>query len=275
MYVYDSPEVIAVCLNCKRANCNGACDALRKVLSVDRETNQRTGDCYQQRTRRASKYLYNGELKTVAQWADTLGISRNALYAHLRNGESMASIINRFSGFKNRSAAPCITLEQEDETRRRLDAMRGDREFFDKMPGCRDSSAGMVASYGKVQSASTNRISSIVEDMAIAEANMPDEMLMRREWLRCAEHVLCGYMNQKEQKAGLTAFLMDKKVFCGWTVRRIQEVWESDRGYRPSHNCIYYRYSKIVHDVAVEALARGLFDTGGTSVFQSTLPVRE
>ena len=93
----QEPEVVAVCANCTREDCDGVCDdyrnAARKCLGLPplRRLNYR------------AKYEFDGESHTLREWSEISGIHCNVLYRRLNSGMTIGEALSRPVRVKNRA----------------------------------------------------------------------------------------------------------------------------------------------------------------------------
>lgn len=82
--IIDPPEAVRMCLNCRRAECPGKCDA---VIEARRARQPRF------KGRTPERYTVNGQTHTAAEWAEIIGVKEDTLRRHMKNGMSMAEAI--------------------------------------------------------------------------------------------------------------------------------------------------------------------------------------
>lgn len=82
--ITDPPEVVRMCLNCRRAECPGKCDAVIEARRM--RSSNRTGKA-------PARYTVNGQTHTAAEWAEIIGVSEYALRLRMKKGMSMAEAI--------------------------------------------------------------------------------------------------------------------------------------------------------------------------------------
>ena len=78
--VKDTPEMIALCTNCKRPRCSGMCEEYkraRRAVSAD------------SRGRRPKLHESDGERLTIAEWAARIGVSRQLIEGRLKKGKTI------------------------------------------------------------------------------------------------------------------------------------------------------------------------------------------
>lgn len=75
----DTPERIAMCLNCTRRDCIGVCDAIRGP--------RKAGDHHGVKAR---LYPMDGEYLSIRAWAARFGVKYEALRWHIRRGKTIA-----------------------------------------------------------------------------------------------------------------------------------------------------------------------------------------
>ena len=83
-YTMDPPDAIALCLNCRRSDCPGGCDALDETRRARRTKYKGKAPTY---------HRANGQTHTVKEWARITGISADILHARMRGGMTMAEAI--------------------------------------------------------------------------------------------------------------------------------------------------------------------------------------
>lgn len=69
----DSPEIMEICLNCKRINCPGECNKIREAKKGDKSRS------------RGAKYEVDGQIKTLKEWAYSYGIPLDTLKSRMKH----------------------------------------------------------------------------------------------------------------------------------------------------------------------------------------------
>lgn len=75
----DTPERIAMCLNCQRRECTGVCDDIRGGRRAE-----------EHRGAKARLYPMGGEYLSIEAWAARFGVKYEALRHHIRKGRTIA-----------------------------------------------------------------------------------------------------------------------------------------------------------------------------------------
>lgn len=78
--VKDTPEMIALCTNCKRPRCSGMCEEYKRARRAV------SGDG---RGRRPKLHEIDGERLTIAEWAARIGVSRQLIESRLKKGKTI------------------------------------------------------------------------------------------------------------------------------------------------------------------------------------------
>lgn len=78
--VKDTPEMIALCTNCKRPRCSGTCAEYKRARRAA------SGDG---RGRRPKLHEIDGERLTIAEWAARIGVSRQLIESRLKKGKTI------------------------------------------------------------------------------------------------------------------------------------------------------------------------------------------
>ena len=200
---------------------------------------------------------WQGQTRTIAEWSDILGVSRQYLYSKLNNTESPDEIFTKAFN-KHHSERNTLFVE---EVYNRLSTMHIDYELLWATPMEKHSSLGMVTNYGKIQTAPTNRVSNVVESLAIPEAMLSDDVAERRAWIGLVLYLIQYYQNHKgrnHNNGDMKAFILEARALKGKTLKAIMEEYN----HMTFHHCSLVTYRNmlglIVNDIIDEAQHRGL-----------------
>lgn len=236
-----------LCLNCKKAECIGICDALRDDM----------GEAHGRRYART--ITWHGVTRTINEWAEVLGISRQALYRKLGESDDIGLILSLVNGTRNKNKLPYGATE---ETIIRLSTMPLDYDIYWRHIKRTDSSIGMVTQYGKITSAPTNAVSKPTETRAIPEASLSDDELTRRGWIACVLYIIDSYRHgrKKNDRALLMGDILEWRALDGMTLKKIcDRINETITLKRPMTISLAKRImNTIIEDVAAEAVRRKL-----------------
>lgn len=240
-----------ICLKCEQAECPGICDKVKDDMG---EVNYSTS---------THTITWHGVTRTVNEWAEILGLTRQALYKRLEAAESEEEALS--TALTGKEPKANISRAVIEETFVRLSTMHLDYMLYWNRMTPNDSSAGMVARYGAVRASPTNATSNPVERRALPELNMSDEALYRRAWVACVMYIIEKYRARNATKPfpgdKMRATILEWRAIDGLTIKKmcdkLDEMEICDRYYTsPMRVRRFMDY--IVHDVAEEALKRGL-----------------
>jgi len=242
----DYKPINDMCLNCTRPSCNGICDDLRASMGAVRDEGKH------------KTMTWNGCTHTVSEWADILGVSRQYLYEKLNEKVDPKDIFR--SAFIGRERMT-YSSRYAEEVYNRLSTMHLDYSLFWATPMERNASLGMVTHYGKIQSAPTNKVTNIVESLAIPEAMLSDDVVERRSWIAMILFLIQYYNSFKgkaKRNGDMKAFILEQRALQGLTLKRIAEEYNKKMVY--SFTLVIYRrlMNEIVDDIIQEGLRRGL-----------------
>ncbi len=79
-----NPELVALCLNCRKADCKGSCAAFRALADV-----QRDGAPPSRYGRHGKKYPHDVAWHTLPEWAEMLDVHLETLRKRVARGESV------------------------------------------------------------------------------------------------------------------------------------------------------------------------------------------
>jgi hypothetical protein len=208
---------------------------------------------------------WHGVTHTVSEWAEIFGIPRATLYRRL-NGIENADVLDEMldatiAQKKNTRHFPPGVIQ---ETYVRLSKMHFDYMVFYNQLAAMDGSAGFVARYGSIRSAPTNAISKPTEQRAMPELALSEDALYRRSWVSLVLYMIELYkaMDSEGSVAGqIKAQVLQWKALDGYTHEKIAALMNVEMFDKNEITVSRVRkyMQRIVEDVALEAMKRGLF----------------
>lgn len=236
-----------LCLNCKKAECFGVCDALRDDM----------GEAHGRRYART--ITWHGVTRTINEWAEVLGISRQALYRKLGESDDIGMMLSLISSTKTKGRLPHGATE---ETIIRLSTMPLDYDIYWRHIQRTDGSIGMVSRYGTITSAPTNAVSKPTESRAMPEISMTDDELTRRGWIACVLYIIDSYRHggKKNDRVSMMGDILEWRALDGMTLKKIcDRINETFQPRKPlTINTAKRIMNTIIEDVAAEAVRRKL-----------------
>ena len=241
------PAVNEVCLNCTLYECPGICDRLRDAMG------KASGEI-------ATSITLNGVTRSVRQWSEILGLTRQTIYNRMKKGLPPEEVLSSDAGTRNEK----YPQEFVEEVYMRLSRMHLDYKLFWDNPRIVDDSAGMVTNYNKIMSSPTNRISSVVETRAMPELALSDYAIERREWIGVVLFLIDDLRMRdygRTSKWMTLSLVLEWRAIDGMTVRKIvDKLQELHANYGKPITIHYVRecISEIVDEIIPIAQKRGL-----------------
>ena len=236
-----------LCLNCKQPHCDGICDALIDDMGSVK------------RSRLSKTVTWRGITRSITEWAEILGISRQTLYRRLNDCDDIEETMAEITNSKAHISLPHGAIEQ---TLIQLSTMPLDYALYWKLMKTTDGSQGMIAKYGKIQTAPTNRVSNPTEGRAMPELSMSDEALNKRAWIACVIYTIEDYRNASTHKheCMIRADMLQWRAIDGMSLKKICETLnEIEQRRRPFTILgIKRMMEKVIETVAENAVKRGL-----------------
>lgn len=235
-----------LCLHCTKPECSGICSAMLEDM----------GDV---KGKRYIKTLtWHGITRSISEWAEIIGISRQALYKQLTGDVGIDEILERISEKQSRDDLPRGAVEQ---TIIHLSTMPLDYSIYWRQLQKSDGSTGMVARYGTIQSAPTNSVSKPTEARAMPELSLTDEELTKRGWIACVLYTIEQYRHDDRKSASsLKGDILEWRALDGLSIRKISERLNEHESQRKQLGMIKMKriMDGIIEDVAREAVRRKL-----------------
>lgn len=240
-----------LCLTCKKPDCSGICSQLRDEMS-DVDT-----------SKPIHEITWHGVTRSIGEWAEILGVNRTTLYRQINDFDNPdEALAHALSKGKAKSDLVAGSIE---ETYVRLSTMHLDYILYWNRLSGHDSSAGMVARYGAVRASPTNATSNPVERQALPELILSDDALYRRGWVACVLYMIEHYRQRNHDTPHpgdrMRAKLLEMRAIDGLTLRKMSDRLNEEMPYLTSTISpmrLRQYMEPIVHDVAEEALKRGL-----------------
>lgn len=233
-----------LCLTCEREDCNGICDELRETMGTVREN------------RTVQTLTWRGVTRTISEWAEIFGISRQAMYKRIKAyGNGHTAIDMSIKGTTLEKSLPKGAIE---ETYMRISNMHEDYlTVWCKLEKA-DTSAGMVVKYDAIRTSTTNKVSDPTLERALPELQMTDSDIEKRNWLACAFYIM-NYYKIRYPKDHTNERILGYRIIEGYSMVRIAKIIdEEDTKHKANLDRVRRRMNIIVRDIATEAFKRGL-----------------
>lgn len=238
MLSVNSPEIIALCLECDVSNCKGFCERVKNALGSE--------------TREIMTITYMGETLTIREWADRLGISRKTLYNRIRRGCTTEDALKIKSD---------LTAEDINNTNRIMATMHINYTWYMNRPDI-NSSRGMIARYGEIATQKTLTVGKPTEQRALSDLMLTDEQKETLAWIQIVlvvqeRYRMHLYKGRKSWRDDAMAEIIEHKVLQGWTLHRVMENLDMDEDTIGPVQ-IKNMYNRVIEDIAREAKKHGL-----------------
>ena len=244
MLIDGIDPMVEICLNCEKPKCTGVCDeALQKAANASRSVSALT-------------LTYQDKTLTIRQWADLLGLQRSTIYRRMERGLTVEQIFHRKATTKAKPS-------QINRTYFMLSCMAVNYSWYTNHPAIMGDSHGLVALYGKIKTAPTNKISDPTMHQALTELHLTEDELEAVLWIRCVQSVIEMYLNPNNATRHtqpirrMRAEILRRRAFDGWTLKRIADYFTND-GTPMQLLDVKKHYDRCVEDVSNLAVSNGL-----------------